>query len=76
MGLDAVNRGQHAEALMYFEASLRCKDDSYVRTLVFMESCTSGNAAKAKHYYKQLTPSQQTKFAQICIRAKPPTAYE
>ncbi len=69
-GMQNVNMGQHAAALAQFEASLRCKNDPYVLQLAFMESCSSGNSAKAKLYYKKLTPAQQTKFAQICIRQK------
>lgn len=75
-GMQSINVGQHAAALAHFEASLRCKDDPYVRQLAFMEACASGNSPKAKYYYKKLTPSQQTKFAQICIRQKPPVAFE
>jgi len=75
-GMNHINSGQHAAALAQFEASLRCKDDPYVRQLAFMEACASGNSSKAKVYYKKLTPAQQTKFAQICIRQKPPVAYE
>jgi ABC transport system ATP-binding/permease protein len=69
-GMGFINSGQHAAALARFEASLKCKRDPYVVQLAFMESCSSGNAAKAKIYYKQLTPAQQQKFAQICIRQK------
>jgi pSer/pThr/pTyr-binding forkhead associated (FHA) protein len=69
-GMQNINMGQHAAALAQFEASLRCKNDSYVLQLAFMESCSSGNSAKAKLYFKKLTPAQQTKFAQICIRQK------
>jgi hypothetical protein len=69
-GMDAINMGQHAEALAKMEASLACKDDAYVVQLAFMESCSSNNADKAKLYYKKLSPTQQTKFAQICIRNK------
>ncbi len=75
-GMTNINMGQHAAALVQFEASLRCKDDPYVKTLAFMESCASGNSAKAKVYYKKLTPAQQSKFAQICIRQKPPVLYQ
>jgi hypothetical protein len=75
-GMSNINMGQHAAALAQFEASLRCKDDPYVRQLAFMEACASSNSPKAKLYYKKLTAAQQTKFAQICIRQKPPVAYE
>jgi pSer/pThr/pTyr-binding forkhead associated (FHA) protein len=69
-GMGFINSGQHAAALARFEASLKCKRDPYVIQLAFMESCSSGNSTKAKQYYKQLTPAQQQKFAQICIRQK------
>ncbi len=69
-GMTFINSGQHAAALAQFEASLKCKRDSYVVQLAFMESCSSSNSAKAKYYYRQLTPAQQQKFAQICIRQK------
>jgi hypothetical protein len=75
-GMANINMGQHAAALAQFEASLKCQPDPYVLQLAFMESCASSNSVKAKLYYKQLTPAQQTKFAQICIRQKPPVPYE
>jgi len=75
-GMNHINVGEHTAALTAFEASLQCQDDPYVRQLAFMESCASANSLKAKIFYKKLTPAQQTKFAQICIRQKPPVAYE
>jgi pSer/pThr/pTyr-binding forkhead associated (FHA) protein len=69
-GMQNINMGQHAAALAKFEASLRCKKDPYVTQLAFMEACASSNSAKAKTYYKLLTPAQQAKFAQMCIRNK------
>jgi len=75
-GMTHINGGQHAAALAQFEASLRCKDDPFVRQLAFMEACASGNSPKAKLYYKKLTASQQDKFGQICKRQKPPVAYQ
>jgi len=69
-GMEMITMGQHAAALAQFEASLKCKRDSYVMQLAFMEACSSNNATKAKFYFKQLTPAQQNKFAQICIRQK------
>ena len=74
--MDQVALGQHAVALVHFEASLRCKKDMYVLQLAFMEACNAGNSAKAKQYYKLLTPPQQNKFRQICSRQHPPVAYE
>lgn len=67
-GMRELSGGQHAAALATFEASLRCKPDPYVVQLAFLESCSSANAAKAKVYYKKLTPQQQDKFRQVCIR--------
>jgi hypothetical protein len=75
-GMRLINEGQHASALVMFEQSLKCKDDPYVRQLAFMEACASSNAKKAKLFYKQLSPDQQTKFAQICKRQRPPVPYE
>jgi pSer/pThr/pTyr-binding forkhead associated (FHA) protein len=69
-GMQHINMGAHAAALSKFEASLKCKRDPYVIQLAFMEACSSSNPVKAKLYYKQLTPAQQQKFAQICIRQK------
>ncbi|HEY5946173.1 MAG TPA: FHA domain-containing protein, partial [Kofleriaceae bacterium] len=69
-GMQNINMGQHAAALSRFEMSLKCKRDPYVIQLAFMEACSSSNPPKAKLYYKQLTPAQQQKFAQICIRQK------
>ncbi len=68
--------GQHAAALERFEASLQCKDDAYVRVLAFMESCASNNTNSARKWYRKLTAAQQSKFAQICIRQKPPVDYQ
>jgi hypothetical protein len=73
-GMQHINMGQHAAALASFEASLACKHDPYVLQLAFMESCASGNSPKAKLHYKRLSPTQQAKFAQMCIRNK--VAYE
>jgi pSer/pThr/pTyr-binding forkhead associated (FHA) protein len=67
-GLKHVGRGEHAAALSRFEASLKCKHSSYVVQLAFMEACASNNSAKAPIYYKQLSPAQQQKFVQMCIR--------
>ncbi len=75
-GMSNINMGQHAAALLQFEASLRCKDDPYVRQLAFMEACASSNSPKATLYYRKLTPRQQEKFSQICERQKPPVAYK
>jgi hypothetical protein len=68
--MQSINLGQHAQALMKFEASLKCRRDAYVIQLCFMESCASSNSPKAKLYYKQLSAAQQSKFAQMCIRNK------
>jgi hypothetical protein len=67
-GMEHINKGEHAQALEKFEASLACKDDAYVVQLAFMESCSSKNSDKAKLYYKKLSPPQQQKFQQMCIR--------
>ena len=75
-GMELIAAGQHAAALGKFEESLRCKRDSYVMQLAFMESCSSANSSKAKYYYKLLSPAQQTKFSQICIRQHPPVCYQ
>jgi tetratricopeptide (TPR) repeat protein len=69
-GMENVNMGQHAAALAHFEASLRCKNDSYVISLAFMSACNSQNEAKARHYWPKLTGAQQTKFKVICSRNK------
>jgi hypothetical protein len=37
-----------------------------------MEACASSNSPKAKLYYKQMTPEQQEKFAQMCKRTNTP----
>ena len=67
-GMSNVNMGQHAAALAQFEASLRCKNDSYVLALAFMAACNSQNAAKAKAYYPKLSPSSQVKYKVMCTR--------
>jgi pSer/pThr/pTyr-binding forkhead associated (FHA) protein len=67
-GMENVNMGQHAAALAQFEASLRCKNDSYVLSLAFMAACNAQNASKAKTYYGRLTGAQQTKYKVMCVR--------
>jgi tetratricopeptide (TPR) repeat protein len=67
-GMENVNMGQHAAALGNFEASLKCKDDNYVRSLAFMAACNAQNATKAKQHYAQLNQSQKDKFVQMCYR--------
>ena len=73
-GMQNINMGQHAAALIKFEASLACRDNSHTLQLAFMASCASGNSAKATQYYKQLPPYQQQRFAQMCMRNN--TAYQ
>jgi len=73
-GVNNVSLGQHAAALAKFEASLRCKPNSYVLQLAFMEACSAGNSVKATEFYKQLSPNQRAKFAQMCTRTN--TAYD
>jgi tetratricopeptide (TPR) repeat protein len=68
--MEDVNMGKHAAALAQFESSLRCKPDPYVLSLAFMAACNAQNEAKAKLYYKQLTPPLQQKLAVMCIRNK------
>ena len=67
-GMENVNMGQHVAALAQFEASLRCKQDSYVVTLAFMAACNAQNAAKARGYYRQLSATQQSKYKVFCER--------
>lgn len=67
-GMENVNMGQHAAALAQFEASLRCKNDSYVLSLAFMAACNAQNAGKARQYYGKLNPQQQSKYKVMCIR--------
>jgi hypothetical protein len=67
-GMTDINMGRHAAALAKFEASLSCKADPYVVQLAFMSACSSKNQAKARQYYVLLSPAQQTKFGQICLR--------
>lgn len=66
--MENVNMGQHAAALAQLEASLRCKQDSYVVSLAFTEACNAQNGAKARLYYGQLTPAQQSKLKVMCDR--------
>ena len=67
-GMQDEAMGQHAAALSQFESALRCKPDARGVQLAFMASCNSGNVAKAKLYYKKLSPDAQTRFAVMCIR--------
>lgn len=67
-GMESVNTGKHAAALAQFEASLHCKQDSYVVSLAFIAACNAQNAGKARQYYDQLSPPQQSKYKIMCIR--------
>jgi tetratricopeptide (TPR) repeat protein len=67
-GMESVNGGQHAAALAQFEASLRCKPDSYVVSLAFIAACSAQNAGKARQYFDKLTPAQQSKYKVMCDR--------
>jgi tetratricopeptide (TPR) repeat protein len=69
-GMENVNMGQHAAALQMFEASLRCKQDSYVLALAFMASCNAQDGPKAKLYYAKLSPKQQSLYRVMCDRNK------
>jgi len=73
-GMENVNMGQHAAALMLFEASLRCRQDSYVVSLAFMAACNAQNSPKAKQYYMKLSSAQQLRYQVMCIRNK--TSYQ
>ena len=66
--MENTRMGQHAAALAQFEASLRCRNDSYVLSLAFMAACNAQNAMKAKAYYGKLTAAQQTKYKVMCVR--------
>jgi hypothetical protein len=68
--MENVNMGQHAAALAQFEASLRCKNDSYVIALAFMAACNSQNAAKAKLYYTKMSEPSREKYRVMCVRNK------
>ena len=72
-GMELISHGDHKRALQKFEKSNACKSDPYVTQLMFMEACSSQDTGKAKLYYKQLSPAQQARFSQICIRNN--TAY-
>jgi len=67
-GMENLNMGQHAAALAQFEASLRCKNDSYVLSLAFMAACNAQNATKAKIYWPKMSGAQQTKYKVMCVR--------
>jgi pSer/pThr/pTyr-binding forkhead associated (FHA) protein len=73
-GMDNVNMGQHAAALVQFEASLRCKNEAHTVQLAFMAACNASNSAKAKVYYARLSAAQQQRLAVMCVRNK--VAYE
>lgn len=67
-GMEQVNMGEHAKALALFEQSLACKRDTYVVSLAFMAACNTQETAKARTYYGQLNPSQQSKYKVMCDR--------
>ena len=72
--VEQINQAHHAAALGRLEESLLCKPDPYVVQLAFIEACAVENPAKAKLYFRKLSPSKRTKLAQHCIRRN--VAYE
>jgi serine/threonine-protein kinase len=63
--------GAHAQALLEFEVSLRCKRDPHVISLAYMEACDMGNDAKAKQYFALMPATgsySQATLLQMCMR--------
>ncbi|MBS1119962.1 MAG: hypothetical protein H6Q90_2190 [Deltaproteobacteria bacterium] len=67
-GDDQYWQGNQAAALVAFEAALACKPDDKLVQRVFMASCASMNAAKARKYYAQLAKDRQAALSQVCLR--------
>ncbi|HTR49617.1 MAG TPA: hypothetical protein VMJ10_02855, partial [Kofleriaceae bacterium] len=67
-GLDLEASGLHAAALAEFEQALACKPEGRVAQYAFMAACNAGNLAKARQYYRDMTPDAQSRFLQMCIR--------
>jgi tetratricopeptide (TPR) repeat protein len=75
-GINYKRAGKTEAALESYEKALQCKDDPQLRASAFMLACVAHDSAKARLHYRLLEPKQQTKFAQICKRQKPPVGYE
>lgn len=71
-----VQKGQNAAAHVAIEQAYACQPHPSFVPLAFMTACTSNNSNNAKAYYGRLTPDQQARFAQLCIRQQPPVAYQ
>jgi hypothetical protein len=67
-GMELINMGQHSAALREFEASLACKNDSYVVMLAFMAACNAHDETKARAHYKRLSTTEQERYRQLCVR--------
>ncbi len=74
--MDFAQLGQHQDAWAAWDDAIACDPHPYNLQLAFMQACAVGDSPRAKHYHKRLTPAQQTRFAQVCIRQKPPVAYQ
>jgi len=68
--MSLIANGEHAAALAKLDESLACQDDPYVLQLAFMEACNAHDSASAQRHFASMTPSQQTRFAEICERSK------
>jgi ABC transport system ATP-binding/permease protein len=60
--------GQHGASLMKAEKALQCKPNDIRVSHAFMSACNSGNAGKAKVYYKRLAPATRAPLVQMCVR--------
>ncbi len=59
--------GQHAAALVSFEAAIACKPTDRRYQLAFMSACNDGNVDKAREYYPTVVGNRES-LAQMCYR--------
>jgi pSer/pThr/pTyr-binding forkhead associated (FHA) protein len=60
--------GQLAAAMESFEKAYACKPDPATAEKGFIPACNQNNVAKARLFWKRMTPPMRTRAAAICVR--------
>jgi tetratricopeptide (TPR) repeat protein len=66
-GTAAEARGEHAAALISYDAALKCRFDTHSLQLAFMASCNGTKVDHARKYWKRMSPDMQAHIVQICV---------
>jgi len=67
-GSDMHTSGNYTGALSSFEQAYQCRQDARVAQFAFINACKIPNSAKAKIWWKRLSPTQQGQALSICVR--------